>query len=189
MDVVRFVWDVARGADPVRGELEGVVEVGRLGGGRLYAIGLHEFLGFLYSSGGMARQVDVDLPRCECTVNGERVRTVARFRAALRVAGGCESFLHAMLPFVSQATMAVPLRLMHAAYEGAVIVDGRGPLRVEFDVSAVERCWSVRVMKRMRWLGGAEVEMSVLYESYGDAVMFYWMTQTDASSEAGGALG
>lgn len=183
MDVVRFVWDVARGADVAPRDLEGSVEVGRLGGGegreqgRLYAVGLHDFLAFLYGAGGcVLRQVEVDLPRAQCSVNGERVRTLGQFRAALRKAGGCESFLHAMLPFASQATMAAPLRSVAA--HGITVMDGRGPLCVEFDVSATERCWSVRVTKLMRRFGdGGAMEMSVLYESYGDAVMFYWMEQ------------
>ena len=184
MDVVRFVLDVARGVDvaprEARRELEGAVEVGRLGGGcggGLYAVGLHEFLAFLYGAGGcILRQVEVDLPRAQCSVNGERVRTLGQFRAALRKAGGCESFFHAMLPFASQATMAAPLRSVAA--HGITVTDGRGPLCVEFDVSATERCWSVRVTKLMRRFGdGGAMEMSVLYESYGDAVMFYWMEQ------------
>lgn len=198
MDVVRFVWEVVResardadreamcdamrdadrecgGCDAMRGGCD-AVEVGRLEHGRLYAVELHNFLGFLYA-GGLMRQVEVDMPRSECLVNGTRVRTIGQFRAALRVAGGCESFLHAMLPFVSQATMAAPLRSVVA--HGIAVTDGRGPLHVHFNVSAEERYWSVCITKDMRCFGGEGlVELSVIYESYGDAVMFYWMEHT-----------
>ena len=128
----------------------------RHGTERLIACCVHEYMRVLYSK-GVLDQVKRDIPRMVCTVNGKRVRTVAELRQ--QVSRVHESYVHAMIPFASQTSMAVPVELLHETFApndprvedppfDCVITDARGPLSVEYVVRP--DVWSVRVQKKMR---------------------------------------
>lgn len=152
---------------------------------RLLACCVHEYMRVLYSK-GVPEQVRKDLPRMECTVNGRRVATLAEFRRSVGLVN--ESYVHAMLPFATQTSMAVPVELLHEAFSkrddddvcGPIVSDARGPLSIEFVVQS--DVWSVRVRKQMRVLcpcperdtRPVALDVCVVYESLGASVLVYW---------------
>lgn len=142
---------------------------------RLYAVGVLEYTRSLLAR-GMMRQLHVDLPRVQCTINGARVRTVGQFRAA--VARVYESHLHAMLPFAAQSSLSLPLELLQATLGGCTVVDGKLPMRVEFH--AAPHVWSVNITKQMRvFESGARFDLRVAYESLCDSVLVFWTAVGD----------
>jgi hypothetical protein len=161
----------------------------RNGTERLLACCVHEFMRVLYSR-GVLDQVQKDLPRMACTVNGRRVKTLAEFRQHVSLVN--ESYVHAMVPFASQTSMAVPVELLHETFGGThdasasdppyCISDARGPLSVEFVVKP--EVWSVRIRKKMRVerrtaetkteTHTTTLAVTVIYESLAASVLVYW---------------
>lgn len=175
------VTDVGAGAN-VAGPVDNLTRCAYVcAGERLLSVCVYDFMRVLYSR-RLPRQLECDLPRVRCTVNGIRVRTTDQLRAA--VAAVDESYLHALAPFATQTVMALPLRLLHAACgPECLVADARGPLEVAFVVS--ERFWTVRALKRLRVLpsagdaaahdeGGRLLDVCVVYECLAASVIVHW---------------
>tara|TARA_Y100001958_G_C21157869_1_gene492465 strand:+ start:529 stop:1203 length:675 start_codon:yes stop_codon:yes gene_type:complete len=139
--------------------------------GRIMSVSIYEYLGVLYGK-DVLRQVSKDLPRCQCFVNGKRVRSVIEMQEMVESIN--ESYMVSMMPFAAQTVMALPLQLLYEAYDNQmVIVDGKQALHVEFVVQ--RDSWSVQVTKKMYIVDiNVSMEISVFYESTNTAVLVYW---------------
>jgi hypothetical protein len=101
----------------------------------------------------MMKQVMIDLPRMHVSINNVRADNISEVKCHL--GDGCMS--KAVLPFLCQTSMALPVCKMHDMYQ--CVLDGGGPLNIS--VGIVQDEYTIDIDKDMCLVDGSKLMCNV----------------------------